>query len=74
MRAVSVIGIILIIFGVIALASEGITYTKTEKVLDIGPIQATAQHRKTIPISPLAGGAAVAAGIVLVIVGYRAKV
>jgi hypothetical protein len=71
MRGISIIGVILIIVGVIALASQGITYTKTEKVLDIGPIQATAQHKKTIPISPIAGGAAVAAGVVLVIVGAK---
>ena len=71
MKAISIIGLILIIVGVIALASEGITYTKTEKVLDIGPIQATQKHKKTIPISPIAGGAAVAAGVVLVIVGAK---
>ena len=71
MRPLSIIGIILIVFGIVVLASEGITYTKTEKVLDIGPIQATAQHRKTIPIPPIAGGAAVAAGVVLVIVGAK---
>jgi len=73
MRLTSVLGIILIIFGVFVLASEGITYTKTEKVLDIGPIEATAQHKKTIPISPIAGGAAVAAGVVLVVVGAKSK-
>ena len=71
MRPLLIVGIILIIFGVFILASEGITYTKTEKVLDIGPIEATTKHRKTIPISPIAGGAAVAAGIVLVIVGAK---
>jgi hypothetical protein len=71
MRAISIIGIVLIIFGIFLLASEGITYTKTEKVLDIGPIQATAKHRKTIPISPIAGGIAVAAGVVLVISGAK---
>ena len=71
MKAISIVGILLIIFGIFVLASEGITYTKTEKVVDIGPIQATAKHRKTIPISPIAGGAAVAAGVALVIVGAR---
>jgi len=71
MRPLLILGIILIIFGVFVLASEGITYTKTEKVLDIGPIEATAKHRKTIPLSPIGGGAAVAAGIVLVIVGAK---
>ena len=67
MRTLSIVGIILIIFGIFVLASEGITYTKTEKIIDIGPVKATAKHQKTIPIPPLAGGAAVAAGIILVI-------
>jgi hypothetical protein len=71
MRPIAIVGIIFIIFGVFILASEGISYTKTEKVLDIGPIEATAKHRKTIPISPVAGGAAVAAGVILVIVGAK---
>jgi hypothetical protein len=71
MRPITIIGIVLIIFGVFALLAEGISYTKTEKVLDIGPIEATAQHRKTVPIPPIAGGAAVAAGIVLVVVGSK---
>ena len=71
MRPLSILGIILIIFGVFVLASEGITYTKTEKVIDIGPIEATAKHQKTIPISPIAGGASVAAGVALVIAGAR---
>lgn len=71
MRLLSVLGIVLIIFGVFVFASEGITYTKTEKVFDIGPIEATAKHKKTIPISPIAGGVAVAAGLVLVIVGAK---
>jgi hypothetical protein len=71
MRAISIIGIVLIIFGIFVLAAEGITYTKTEKVLDIGPIQATAKHQKTIPISPIAGGIAVAAGVALVFAGAK---
>jgi hypothetical protein len=71
MRAISIIGIVLIIFGIFVLAAEGITYTKTEKVLDIGPIEATAKHQKTIPISPIAGGIAVAAGVALVFVGAK---
>jgi len=71
MRPISIIGIVLIIFGIFALLAEGITYTKTEKVLDIGPIEATAQHRKTVPIPPIAGGAAIAAGIVLVVIGSK---
>ena len=71
MRPISILGIILIIFGVFALVSEGITYTKSEKVIDIGPIQATTQHQKTIPLSPLVGGACLAAGVILTVAGTR---
>jgi uncharacterized membrane protein len=71
MKAITVIGIILIVFGVVVLAAQGFTYTETEKVLDIGPIQATAERQKKIPISPVAGGVAVAAGVVLVVVGSK---
>jgi hypothetical protein len=71
MKPLTIIGIVLIVFGVFVLASEGISYTKTEKVLDIGPVEATATRHKTIPIPPLAGGAAVAAGLALVFVGAK---
>jgi hypothetical protein len=65
------IGIILIVIGVIALAYQGITYTTREKVVDIGPIQMTADKTKTIPLPPIVGGIALLGGIVLVVVGGR---
>jgi hypothetical protein len=66
-----IIGVVLIVIGVIALAYGGITYTKREKVLDIGPIEATAERRETIPLPPVLGGLALAGGIVLLVVGSR---
>lgn len=68
------IGILLIVFGVIALALGGISYTKREKVVDLGPIQASTEQRKTIPLSPIVGLAAVAGGIVLVVAGSKTRV
>ena len=68
------IGILLIVFGVVALAIGGFNYTKREKVLDLGPIQATTEEHKTLPVSPIAGIAAVAGGIVLVVAGSRTRV
>ena len=47
------------------------TYTTREKVLDIGPIEATAEKQKTIPIPPLLAGAALVAGVALVVAGNR---
>ena len=73
-RPVKLIGVLLIVFGVVALALGGISYTKREKVVDLGPIQATAERQKTIPLSPIAGIAAIAGGIALVAVGSRRRV
>ena len=67
------IGILLIVFGIAALAMGGFSYTEREKVLDIGPLQASTETQKTIPIAPIAGVAAVAGGIALVLVGSKAR-
>ena len=61
------LGIILIVLGVLALAYQGIRYTTREKVIDIGPLNVTATEKKTIPLPPIVGGAAVVAGIVLIL-------
>jgi hypothetical protein len=68
---ITLVGIALIVLGIVAFAYQGITYTSREKIIDIGPIQATAETKKTIPLSPLLGGVALASGIVLVVVGAR---
>jgi uncharacterized membrane protein YidH (DUF202 family) len=70
---VKLIGIILIVFGIVALTVGGIRYTTREKVLDIGPIQATADKQHEIPLSPIAGIVAVAAGVFLVVSGSRTR-
>ena len=68
---VILIGVVLIILGVIALAYQGITYTTHEKVLEVGPLKATAEKKHTVPLPPVLGGLALAAGVVLVIAGSR---
>ena len=73
MKPIMLIGIVLIALGVVALAYQGITYTSREKIIDIGPIHATADTKKTIPLSPILGGVALVGGIVLVISGIKAK-
>lgn len=67
MKPAALAGLILIILGVVALAYQGITYTTQKKVLDIGPIQATKEEHKTIPIPPILGGLALVGGIALMI-------
>ena len=71
MKAPVIVGIILIILAVVAFSYQGITYTKREKVLDIGPIQATTEKKETIPLPPVLGAAALIGGVALVVVGSR---
>lgn len=73
MKPIAIIGVLLIVFGLAALAYQGITYTSRETVLDIGPVHATADRQKTLPLPPIVGGVAVAGGVVLLIAGVRSR-
>jgi hypothetical protein len=66
-----ILGIALIVLGLAALAYQGITYTTRETVLDIGPIKATADREKTVPLPPVLGIVAIAGGVALVMAGAR---
>jgi uncharacterized membrane protein len=66
-------GILLIILGALALAYQGFDYTRQEKVLDVGPIHATAEEQKHVSIPPVFGGLVLVGGIVLVIAGARKR-
>src|SRR5215218_6311203 len=68
---VRIAAIVLIVLGLVALLYGGITYTTREKVLDIGPIEATAKTRKTLPLSPVFGVVAVVGGIALWVAAAR---
>jgi hypothetical protein len=70
-KPVTLVGIALIILGVLALAYQGITYTTREKVIDIGPLKASVDKEKSIPLPPIIGIVALVAGVGLVIVGSR---
>jgi UDP-N-acetylmuramyl pentapeptide phosphotransferase/UDP-N-acetylglucosamine-1-phosphate transferase len=67
MKISSIVGILLIVLGVVALTYQGITYTTHKKVVDIGPIQATKEEHKTIPLPPILGGLALVCGVALLI-------
>lgn len=71
MKPAAIVGILLILLGVAALAYQGITYRQRETVLDIGPIHATAKHEKTIPLPPVIGVVAIVGGIGLIVLGTK---
>ena len=73
MKPVTLIGIVLIVLGVVAFAWQGITYTTTERVVDLGPLKVDAKKEKTIPLPPVLGGLALVGGVILVAVGARSR-
>jgi uncharacterized membrane protein HdeD (DUF308 family) len=73
MKPVAILGVVLIVLGLGALASQGVTYTSREKVLDLGPLQATAERQRTVPLPPIVGIVAVVAGVAMIIAGGRKR-
>jgi uncharacterized membrane protein HdeD (DUF308 family) len=71
MKPATIVGIILIIVGIVALAYQGINYTTKDKVVDLGPLKVEAKREKTIPLPPIVGVAALVGGVVLIAVSAR---
>ena len=71
MKPKIILAIILIALGIAAFAYQGITYTTREKVVDLGPIQVTAEKTKTLPLPPIVGAIAIVGGIVLLVMGSK---
>jgi hypothetical protein len=73
LKPLSVAGIVVIVLGLAALVYQGITYTSRETVVDIGPLHATADRQKTLPLPPVLGMVAVAGGVALLVAGVRTR-
>jgi len=73
MKPVTLVGILLVILGALALAYQGISYTRQEKIIDVGPIHATAETHKRIPLPPILGGLMLVGGVSLLVMGARQK-
>lgn len=71
MKTAQWVGIILIVLGVIGFIYKGVSFTKKEKVVDLGPIEVQSEKKETIPIPEILSGIAIIGGIVLVVAGSR---
>jgi hypothetical protein len=69
----TMLGILLAVLGVLALAYQGFNYTHQEKVLDLGPIHATADETRHVSLPPIIGVIALAGGIALLVMGAKQK-
>ena len=66
-----VIGFALVVLGALALVFGGISYNRQRTIVDVGPFKATATEQRNIPLSPIVGGIALLAGVVLVVLPRR---
>jgi hypothetical protein len=66
-------GIVLIVLGALALAYQGIDYTRQKDVVNVGSLHVTAESHEQIPVPPILGGLALVGGIVLLVMGTRKK-
>ena len=71
MKPAVIVGTLLIVLGVVGLALGGFSFTRKEKVLDIGPIEASADKKESVPVPPLLGALAIVGGVVLVATSVR---
>jgi hypothetical protein len=71
MKPIMWAGLLLVVLGALALAYQGFNYTHREKILDVGPIHATAEEHDRVSIPPVLGGLALVGGIVLLVVGPK---
>jgi len=65
------VGVILIVLGLLGFAVTGISYTTSEQVVDVGPLEVQREEEQNLPVSPIAAGGAVLVGIGLVVAGRR---
>lgn len=73
MKNQSILGIILILIGAAILAYGHFSYKSRETVLEIGPIKATAERTRSVPIQPILGWALIGTGAVALVFSSRSK-
>jgi hypothetical protein len=73
MKATTLVAVLLIILGIVGLAYPRINYTTREKVVDLGPIEATKETKKSIPLPPVLGGLSLAGGVILLVAAGKGR-
>jgi len=67
------IGILLVVFGIIALAVPSITFFTTERAVDAGFFTIDVQKPHTLVLNPIAGIVAVIAGVAMLFAAPRTE-
>jgi uncharacterized membrane protein len=71
MRPLVMIGLLLVVLGIVALAIPSFTFFTTERVADVGFLKIDVSRPHTIVFNPIVGGVALVGGVFLIMVGRR---
>jgi uncharacterized membrane protein len=71
MKPIIWVGILLIVLGGLALAHQGFSYSRHERVMDVGPMHVTREDHERVSIPPILGGLVLVGGIALLVVGAK---
>jgi hypothetical protein len=73
MKPITLVGTLLVVLGVLALAYQGVNYNRQETVMNVGPMHVTTETHERMPLPPILGGLALAGGVVLLVFGAKQK-
>ncbi|MBS1207996.1 MAG: hypothetical protein H6R19_394 [Proteobacteria bacterium] len=67
------IGVIVLVFGLLGLGYDSFSFTKATRAAKIGPLELSLQEKQTFSVPVWASGAAIAIGLVLLVIGGGTK-
>ena len=73
MRSLTLIGVILVVLGIAAVVFDRVSFTERTTAVEVGPVQVTTERERSISIPNIAAGAAVAAGLIMIVMGSRRR-
>lgn len=74
MKPLTMLGLVLVIVGVLALGYQGVAYVTTrDTVARVGPIEVRADREHAVPLWPIVSGVALVGGLLLMAAGARSR-
>jgi len=71
MSVTKIVGLLLIVAGTLGLIYGGFSYTKDRHDVKLGPLQFSVAEKETVNVPVWAGAGAIAAGVILLLIGRK---
>ncbi|HWP19649.1 MAG TPA: hypothetical protein VNO84_11015 [Burkholderiaceae bacterium] len=71
MKAIKILGLVLVVAGVLGLVYPSFRYTKDQHDVQLGPLQFSVKEEETVNVPIWAGIGAIAVGVVLLLAGNK---